>query len=383
MLGRGASRGEIDHTPTAVRRPLCFRDHFVEGRRLLAMNQDGTRAKLHINHNNEVRNMNKRYTSLIAVLSFLAGPVACSDAGEAPDDSRGRESQALTALDPLRDVGTQDEVKLGSGTVTIGSSPRNTSAPGSATLTFGEGGTPVSTTGGLTLGPVDSSEVVAEELKPGNPLVPDPASSGGAIRLEGGGDDSPSTITWGSPDAGVEIHLGGNPAQACSTLRAACLSAGETEAACADLVQECEEAIANPSAPTDSIGFVSDCNDLAESCRSAGVPPEECAKAVEVCKSGPTADTNSDSPATIVTSCEELRGACERAGLSASECDEAVAACNNPPASSGSGVALGADCAALVAACVSYGISKEECEEVKKECEALPPTDGASPIRLQ
>src|SRR5690606_8611529 len=131
--------------------------------------------------------------------------------------------------------------------------------PGSGTLTLGETSAPPGSSGGSTVGPVRSSEIVVEEPGPSNPLVPEPTGSGGEIRLDG--DANPSTITWGSQDAGVEIHLGVNPKQACSSLKSACLSAGETEAACVDLVQECEEAIANPSAPKDTIGFVSDCND--------------------------------------------------------------------------------------------------------------------------
>src|SRR5690606_3294517 len=211
MLGRGASRNRIDDAPTLRGFPLRFCDHWAEGRRLLAMNLDETqRAKHHINHNYEVRKMNKGYTSLIAVISFLAGPIACADAGEYAGDSRGRDSQALTASEPSR--GAEDEVKLGNGTATIGS-PSNTLAPGSGTLTLGETSAPPGSSGGSTVGPVRSSEIVVEEPGPSNPLVPEPTGSGGEIRLDG--DANPSTITWGSQDAGVEIHLGVNPKQAC------------------------------------------------------------------------------------------------------------------------------------------------------------------------
>jgi hypothetical protein len=338
------------------------------------MNHDGTRL-MTLNHNpiNKVTNMNNRFVSLISILSFFAGPIACSDAGDAQSDTRGRDSQALSASAGSREVNTEGEAANGTDSLTIGANPTSTPTTGTGGLTIGA---PV--TGAVTLEPGRSSGVVVDESGGSTTLIP---GEDDVREIDSNTDVEPRVITWGDADAGVEIRLGVDAEEACAQLRSACLSSGETVATCDGLVEECEEAVANPSAPTDSIGFVTDCDEMGASCKAAGGSADECAAAVALCKSGDAGVSTSE--ATIVQSCEELRASCAQAGLTDAQCDEVVAACESPSTTSGSEVGLGLDCAAVLASCLSYGIAEAECKEVQKECETTDTAAGGNDIRLK
>src|SRR5688572_13790420 len=263
------------------------------------MNHDGTqRTKLNHNHINEVPNMNKRLTSLISIITFFAGPIACSDAGDTVADSRGRDSQALTASGGTRDVSTTDDGITDS--FTIGATPTVTLTPPTSSPTAA-----VSTTSSLTIDATAPSDLELGQPNGAATLLPAPTLTVGEIGVDEDIETDGRAITWVSGDGGVRITLGGDADEACSGLKAVCLASGETQQTCDDLVVECEEAIANPSVPTDSIGFVTDCAEMGDSCRAAGIPAEECDKAVAICQSSDAGAA--PSPVTIVASCEELR----------------------------------------------------------------------------
>lgn len=316
------------------------------------------------NHNDKAVNMNNRFVSLISIITFFAGPMACSDAGGIDAEGSGRDTQALSASGSGRELETESPAST--NTLTFGASPTNSTATGA------------SSTGSLTLAPEAIQGVIVDESERTTTLSP---SDDEEREIVDNSELSPGTITWGSEDAGVEIRLGVDADEACAHLRSACLSSGETEATCAGLVEECEAAVANPSSPSDSVGFVTDCDEMGASCRAAGAAAEECDRAVAVCKSGDAGVASG--PASIVGSCEELRATCEQAGLTDAQCDEAVAACNEPAPEADTEVGLATDCAAVLASCLSYGIPKEECEEVRAECEGNEPATEGSSVRLK
>lgn len=309
--------------------------------------------------------MHNRITSLVTLIAAFIGPIACSDAGDTQADSRGRDSQALSASGDTRDA-------------VVESSP-------AASFTIGTAGSGGSTLGielspGATVEPAITSVIQNETAIVGT-LTPGATVSGGPLVVDDVEEGELSgTISWGDADAGVEVHLGGSLDDACASLRSACLAAGESESSCDDLVEQCEEAIANPAPETDVIGFVSDCDEMGASCRAAGVPEEECEQAVAVCRNQ---DAGTEPPpAMIVTDCDDLRDSCAAAGRSEQECDGVVEACENPAPASEPAIGLGLDCDAVLAACVSYGIAEEECLAVKAECEADVAT-GENAIQLK
>lgn len=319
--------------------------------------------------------MKNRFASLLSILSFFAGPIACSDAGDVQTDSRGRDSQALSASGATREVNTDGDEPNSTNTLTIGSNATGDVTPGPG-LTIGSPSTGIQPS--ATVDPTPSSEIVVDEPDYSTTLSP---SEDDVREWESDTELEPRTVTWGDADAGVEVRLGVDAKEACAQLRGACLSSGETEATCDGLVVECEAAISNPAAPTDSIGFVADCDEMGASCRAAGVAADECDSAVALCKS---ADAGaSPGSATIVNGCEELRASCAQAGLDDAQCDEVVAACENPSTTSESEVGLAPDCAAVLAACLSYGIAEEECKDVQEECEGDAPAAGGNDIRLK
>jgi hypothetical protein len=147
------------------------------------------------------------------------------------------------------------------------------------------------------------------------------------------------------------------------------------------LVADCEQAVANPPAPTNSIGFVTDCDEMGANCRAVGIAAEECDEAVAICKSPEAGQTQP--PAVIVTSCEDLRATCAQAGLTDAECDQVVDACENPIANTDSPAQISPDCASVLATCLAYGIAEEECRKVEQACDENETETGENDIRLK
>lgn len=329
---------------------VLFFDQLMEGRRLLGMNHDAPRIQtLNQNSYSEGTIMNNRITSLIALITFFGGAIACSDAGEATTDSRTRDSQALSITE-----GEPNSSGPGATVVTTNGPTLGTAAtPG---LTIESSSTVTST-------PVDGQSPAGEQ-KPGSTLSPSSTVSGGEIRDVSSSDDGP--IRWGSADGGVEVTLGVAPGEACAPLLDACLAAGETKTACDELIVDCEAAVAKPSEPQDQFELVTDCNALGVSCREAGIPAEECEQAVNACNN-PDAGTAKPA-ASIVTDCAELEETCELAGLSETECERVIAACESPASPAQPSIGVATDCEAVLATCLSYGLPQDECEKVEEEC---------------